>query len=105
MKQKFTPGPWKACKPLFGQQDIRQDPKNWDGNGYQLICTVPQSKKGSHYGEMFEANARLIAAAPELLEALNLLHDNMAEYGRINNLGGYDNQDMRMARAAIAKAT
>lgn len=47
---------------------------------------------------------RLISAAPELLEALRLLHDNIAEYARINNLGGFDNQDMKLARAAIAKA-
>jgi hypothetical protein len=52
-----------------------------------------------------KANARLIAAAPEMLEALTLLHNNLAEYQRINHLGGYDNHDMRLARAAIAKAT
>lgn len=39
-----------------------------------------------------------------LLEALIFLHANQAEYQRINNIGGYDNHDMRMARAAIAKA-
>lgn len=39
-----------------------------------------------------------------LLAALKLLHDNIAEYARINNLGGFDNHDMRMARAAISKA-
>lgn len=50
-------------------------------------------------------DAQLIAAAPDLLEALQLLHDNIAEYARINHLGGFDNQDMRMARAALAKAT
>ena len=50
------------------------------------------------------ANARLIAASPDLLEALKLLHANIAEYARINNLGGFDNHDMKMARAAIAKA-
>ena len=41
---------------------------------------------------------------PELLEALENLHANIAEYARINNLGGFDNQDMQQARAAIAKA-
>lgn len=50
------------------------------------------------------ANASLISAAPDLLEALQLLHDNLAEYQRINNLGGYENHDMKMARAALAKA-
>ena len=46
----------------------------------------------------------LRCASVDLLEALELLHDNLAEYQRINNMGGYDNHDMRMARAAIAKA-
>lgn len=41
------------------------------------------------------------AKAVELYQALRLLHDNLAEYQRINNLGGYDNHDMRMARAAM----
>ena len=62
---------------------------------------------GKEDGEIF-ANAALIARAPDLLadnarlrEALQLLHDNLAEYQRINNLGGYDNHDMKMARAAL----
>ena len=36
-----------------------------------------------------------------LREALTMLHDNFAEYGRINNIGGYDNHDMRLARATL----
>ena len=47
----------------------------------------------------------LCDAAPELLEALKQLHDHIAEYARINNLGGFDNHCMRQARAAIAHAT
>lgn len=43
-------------------------------------------------------------AAPELYEALVLLHNNLAEYQRINKIGGYDNHDMTLARAALAKA-
>lgn len=41
---------------------------------------------------------------PQLLEALKMLHNNLAEYQRINNLGGSDNHDMKIARAAIAAA-
>lgn len=52
----------------------------------------------------FAANALLIAAAPELLRCLQQLHDDIAEYARINNLGGYDNHVMRQARSAIALA-
>lgn len=55
-------------------------------------------------GKTDKANARLIAAAPDLLEALKGLHDDLAEYQRINNIGGYDNHWMVAARAAIKKA-
>jgi hypothetical protein len=88
----YTPGPWKACPPRFGHQFVRQDPKDWDGMGYQHICTLPQSNKGTHYGEMFEANARLIAAAPDLLETLKHCVIERSEW-------------LEEARAAIAKAT
>ena len=51
-----------------------------------------------------EANARLVAAAPCLLEALRMLYDETADYIHLNKLGGMDNQCMKLARAAIAKA-
>lgn len=41
----------------------------------------------------------------DLLAALKALHDDIADYARINNLGGFDNHCMKQARAAIAKAT
>jgi hypothetical protein len=81
-----TPGPWHSYKSTvyfpdkLGGFDIRACPDAED-------------------------NAQLIAAAPDLLMALKLLHDNTADYIRINNLGDpHQNQDMQMARAAIAKA-
>ena len=54
---------------------------------------------------MIAANGRLIAAAPDLLLALQMLHDETADYIRLNNLVGMDTQSMKMARAAIARAT
>ena len=68
---KFTPGPWKCDKPpVFGEWYVRQDPADWNGMGYQLICSLPADKKGTHYGDMFKANAYLIAAAPTMYETL-----------------------------------
>lgn len=49
-------------------------------------------------------DARLIAAAPELLEALEGLLDDISEYQHINNLGDENNHSQIIARAAIAKA-
>lgn len=66
-----TPGPWLP-KMQFGEWYVRQDPSPWDGRGYQLICNLPAEKKSTPLGEMYAANARLIAAAPDLLEAARL---------------------------------
>lgn len=46
-----------------------------------------------------EARARIAM----LEEALRGLHDDVADYQRINNLGGYDNHWMRIARAALGE--
>lgn len=52
-----------------------------------------------------EANAKLVAAAPELLDALRMLYEETADYIRINNLGDvHHNHSMQSARDAIAKA-
>lgn len=63
---------------------------------------------GLPYGEERDANAAFIIRACNshyaLIAALSQLHDNLAEYQRINNLGGYDNQDMRQARDALELA-
>ena len=81
---KDTPGPWTH----EGQGDITGIEDNGFGRGPVDVCSVYlRTVEGRH-----EANARLIAAAPDLLEALECLiksdHDDVIE----------------MARAAIARA-
>lgn len=85
-----TPGPWTAA--LVG-----------DGGGKGLY----ELQAGVHtLGEyMHEDDARLAAAAPDLLEALKGLLADIEDYQRINKLGGEDNHWQVIARAAIAKAT
>lgn len=98
-----TKGPWQLSKPYFGEQhiyaysDYSVGGKS-DGSGRQHICVIPyEGKKGAiAYHEMFNANARLISAAPDMLEALQYL---MTAHG--DQL--HDAFDM--ARKAIAKAT
>jgi len=51
-----------------------------------------------------KASECLRDAAPDLLAALIALHDWIDEYAEINHLGGFDNHEMRQARAAIIKA-
>lgn len=51
------------------------------------------------------ANAQLIAAAPEMLAALEGLYSETVSYITVNHLGDpHHNQTMKLARAAIAKA-
>ena len=42
--------------------------------------------------------------ADALLMALRMLYSETADYIRLNNLGGMDNQCMQLARAALARA-
>jgi len=75
-------GPWKLVGPHFGHWNVRQDPANWDGQGYQHICSLPAMPKDTQYGEWFRATAELIASAPTLLartEAAEAERDALAE--------------------------
>lgn len=60
----YTPGPWAIYRDgfLYG---VRRSVDGWS----QSICRVDWKIQGNPDGEA-QANARLIAAAPELLEAL-----------------------------------
>ena len=96
-EQKHTPGPWDYyLEPSdHYKHKIRSKPG--------LICQLPGWVTHDELRLEQEANARLIAAAPELLEALEhyLIQDEIAEgYG-----GGVGGSAREQARAAIAKAT
>lgn len=83
---KHTPGPWElGYLDHAGQRVVRQE--------HIEVCTCWHHSVGSIEREM-EANARLIAAAPELLEALKLVVTRC----------GPKSRDGALARAAIAKA-
>ena len=53
-----TPGPWSICKVNKGYIKSGDDPATWDG-----VCQTMGT------GEEQEANAKLIAAAPDSLQA------------------------------------
>lgn len=91
MSTKHTPGTWKIDDPLEGQVCILS--KDHSSGAEPIIARIFDS---SHIllPEQ-EANARLIAAAPELLAFAQMVAG-----------GGYDMADiMTEARALIAKAT
>jgi len=106
-----TPGPWELSKPHFGERHIYVS--SWhsvDGkkctSGKQHICVLPyEGKRGAIvYHEMFNANASLIAAAPDLLDALEAMLSYTAELNPLQGCDGHDHPAVSQARAAIAKA-
>jgi hypothetical protein len=94
-----TPGPWCVRDLPTAQRYI--GPSN-DGGAPSVAFVLSRVNVPN---ERLDADARLIAAAPDLLAALQGLHDDVADYIKLNNLGGYDNHWMLAARAAIATAT
>lgn len=72
MSTKHTPGPWRVEETDdSGQAIVRGE--------YIEICTCWHHSVGLVEQEMW-ANARLIAAAPELLEAVKDAHDWLAAF-------------------------
>ena len=99
---KHTPGPWTSypCALERYSQVITAN-----GAMVQIAMTkeVYGDRRTYEPGEETTANARLIAAAPDLLEALQWLVDILPD-------PDLDNDELqrtwtRRARAAIAKAT
>jgi hypothetical protein len=92
MSAKHTPGPWEASITAnsIGQRHI------YDENNHPIAQTV---HKDVEHPERISANALLIAAAPELLDALQ----NLLGFGINGTIESQMAQDD--ARAAIAKAT
>jgi hypothetical protein len=88
---KHTQGPWAA---------LMQDPPTIaDRRGCRVAtsCALPGQS-----AEEQQANARLIAAAPDLLEALRALAECVEGYRQTGCLGAWD-KPLGEARAAIAK--
>jgi len=98
MTAKHTPGPWIAhyCPEDGGEYSIHAS------NGIHVALSIGGTKSEA-------ANARLIAAAPELLEALQEAENALADYiPTIERTGAslnYGHSVLKKARAAIAKAT
>lgn len=103
----LTPGPWIA-RTAFR--------KSFDDHGFRKVCEVSRDGEtlviyaeaqhmwrdgeGNHWGK---DDAKLIAAAPALHEALRVLYDETADYIRLNHLGDvHHNRSMQLARDALA---
>lgn len=89
---KHTPGPWTLSNRMCPD---RGEGFFWVSAERTLHLMVAPCPEGFVFGEN-EANARIIAAAPELLEACKLALEQI-------NANDYRTRDT--IRAAIAKAT
>lgn len=97
---KHTPGPWIAV----WREDLGKFRIGPDNGDMPVAGTVNQGDR-----EHEEANARLIASAPELLEALKQMVAAMWQHFEYNHDGDDEDYDfcqraIDKARAAIAKA-
>jgi len=94
MTDKFTPGPWEVFNG-----DCCTNP-GIEAEGQSIVVYGSRDDCGIHGKDIaeIEANAALISAAPELLQALEELANCGAE------AWGEDRPCVADARAAIAKA-
>lgn len=97
MKTTHTPGPWG----IWGEEGTRDIPVGPDNGGLavaQIIMTTASGMMNEASAERGMANARLIAAAPDLLEALRSV------LLLIPGIDYFTHPTYISARAAIAKA-
>lgn len=94
----FTPGPWDYFKHTDNSISIMGDTDGADLHVAAMLYTG--------FPEAVEANARLIAQAPAMLEALEAVLDRCDDL-HSRELMGWDSTDaelLNQARAIIARA-
>ena len=93
MSAKHTPGPWSA---------VRWHDKDTDQGGWNIAASghlLPMSDMDSGDGDSSDANARLISAAPDLLEAL----ERLLPYARYAFM--QSDEEEHLLEAAIERST
>lgn len=107
--RQHTPGPWAINESAFSSSLVKE--LHIGTPTRTAACVYDDCAAGILVRSEVEANARLIAAAPELLEALAGCADALREAGKdfaqANKLAVRPNLyelHERCARAAIAKA-
>lgn len=93
---RFTPGPWKA---VFETRKDGSGGSWWvrGDHGFFSISIIGQKEQ--------DHNARLIAAAPELLEALQNIAKKVPHHVSREEAADMACEFVLIARAAVARAT
>ena len=104
-KTEFTPTPWKAHCDMDGRHRhiaILTEAPEFTGDKWPYhpkIAMVIHGGRSDCPKKIAEANARLMAAAPDLLEALEVMYSMSFNASR-----GNMQVALKQAEAAIAKA-
>lgn len=111
---KHTPGPWEFSSPTMAGNDR----VIVEAHGFGSVAAISLNGAPRHQSRLdvtspyyqaqlatMEANARLIAAAPELLEACRQANDLLNDHFGIDDSDDAGNAVHDAIRAAIAKAT
>ena len=99
LKFKGTPGPWEPA--YMGGVCIGIRKKHQAGYSQMVLNTIlPETDEAyEREKEEIEANARLGAAAPELLEALQALIETLDEGGKMSDNNFLFLLNLRISRA------
>jgi len=101
MNGKYTPGPW-----FFRPEEPRVEAEYPANEGF--FCTVADcGKSRTLEPDAMAANAKLIAAAPDLLEVLKVIESRLDRWARGEFEAGPAGRDggvVKQIRAAISKA-
>ena len=99
---KHTPGPWSFVDHSWCDKSVYARLHETDERRIALFHLDEDASEDEEAVEI--ANARLIAAAPELLDALQSLLFDAEQFAKV--IPPYQNaESIALARAAIVKAT
>lgn len=112
--RKWTPGPWQSCSGQDGKCTCGQvwslpgdfpvfTARHYVGEAHTLMADDLDMVYAAISAEQARTNANLIAAAPELYEALAALQ-LQALQSSVNDGNEYGCEALALARAALAKA-
>ena len=97
---KHTPGPWFVTGSMTKYVEARIP-----GGLVQEVAACGPTQADGGYGDQQQANAKLIAAGPDLLAALQLALDALAHCAADRGYQTLQNKAAHAANSAIAKAT
>jgi hypothetical protein len=95
MQTTHTPGPWRVAPSC----------RNGNGTAWRDILSDGAEFAPSYVGEALDVDAALIAAAPDLLAALQHALERFEAIPAHRDEMGIYRQSAAIARAAIARAT